>query len=211
MIRFIRQPFPAKLIYPDAIFRIPGPGKRLWLTFDDGPDPSSTPQILDILAGKGTKATFFCTGEKITANPRLFARIAAEGHIVGNHGYFHYDGRVTPVRKYCASAFKGRDITCSNLFRPPYGRLRLRQFKIIERTAKIVFWDLMPYDFDIKLSASRILSIMKRNLRQGSIIVLHDNPRSKAPEVLGDFIDFAHNSGYEFMTLNDTLVHDLNL
>ena len=86
-----------------------------------------------------------------------------------------------------------------------------RVAKIIERTAKIVFWDLMPYDFDIKLSASKILSIMKRNLRQGSIIVLHDNPRSKAPQVLGDFIDFAHNNGYEFMTLNDTLVHDLNL
>ena len=207
MIRFVRQPFPAKFLYPEALFRITGPGKRLCLTFDDGPDPSSTPLILDILAKNAIKATFFCTGENVTRNPGLFARIATEGHVVGNHGYYHHDGRLTPVRKYCANAFRGRDITCSNLFRPPYGRLRLRQFKIIERTAKIVFWDLMPYDFDIKLKPEKVVSIMKRNLRPGSIIVLHDNPGSKAPLILQEFIDFARKSGYEFMTLNDNLGH----
>jgi peptidoglycan-N-acetylglucosamine deacetylase len=207
MIRFVRQPLPAKLLYPEALYKIPGPGKRLGLTFDDGPDPSSTPLILDILAKNSIKATFFCTGENVTNNPGLFARIATEGHVVGNHGYYHQDGRLTPVRKYCANAFRGRDITCSNLFRPPYGRLRLRQFKIIERKAKIVFWDMMPYDFDLKLSPEKILSIMKRNLRPGSIIVLHDNSVSKAPLVLQKFIDFARLLGYEFVTLSDNLAH----
>jgi peptidoglycan-N-acetylglucosamine deacetylase len=207
MIRFVRQPFPARLFYPDATFRIPGPGKRLWLTFDDGPDPSSTSFILDILAEKGIHATFFCTGENVTRNPGLFARIATEGHIVGNHGYYHDDGRVTPVRKYCANAFKGRDITCSNLFRPPYGRLRLRQYKIIERSAKVIFWDVMPYDFDNKLSAENVLSILKRNIRSGSIIVLHDHQGSKAPQILAEFIDYAHKCGYEFSTFNDKLMH----
>jgi peptidoglycan-N-acetylglucosamine deacetylase len=207
MIRFVRQPFPAKLFYPEALFRIAGPGKRLWLTFDDGPDPSSTPLILDILAQKNVRATFFCTGENVTGNPGLFARIATEGHIVGNHGYYHHDGRLTPVRKYCANVLRGRDITCSNLFRPPYGRIRRRQFKIIERSAKIVFWDLMPYDFDIRLSPEKVLSILKRNVRPGSIIVLHDHPGSKAPQILSEYIDYAHKCGYEFMTLNDNLIH----
>ena len=203
MIRFIRQPFPANIMYPDAVFRIPGQGKRLWLTFDDGPDPSTTPAILDILAEKGIHCTFFCTGEKVNSNPGLFARIASEGHAIGNHGFSHHDGRTMPVRKYCANVFKGRDITCSNFFRPPYGRIRRRQYKIIERSSRIIFWDVMPYDFDHKLTPQQVMTNLKRNIRPGSIIVLHDHPGSKAVMILSDFIDYAIASGYEFLTLND--------
>jgi peptidoglycan-N-acetylglucosamine deacetylase len=207
MIRFFRQPFPANILYPEAIFRIPGPGRRLWLTFDDGPDPSTTPAILDILKEKSVHATFFCTGEKVTLHRNIFARIASDGHAVGNHGFSHHDGRITPVRKYCANAFRGRDITCSNYFRPPYGRIRRRQFKIIERSSQMVFWDVMPYDFDHRLTTDQVMAILKRNIRPGSIIVLHDHPGSKAVMVLPAFIDYAVASGYEFQTLNDNLTH----
>jgi len=205
MMRFIRQPIPARFLYPEALFRVPGPGKRLCLTFDDGPDPSSTPIILGILAEKGIHATFFCTGENVTRNPGLFARIASEGHAIGNHGYVHNDGRITPVRKYCANAFKGRDITCSNIFRPPYGRIRLRQYKILERSTRMIFWDVMPYDFDQRLNSQQVLTLLKRNARPGSIIVLHDHPGSKAPLILSDFIDYALEGGYEFITVNENL------
>lgn len=203
MIRFVRQPFPANILYPEALFRISDPGKRLWLTFDDGPDPSVTPMILDILAEKGVQATFFCTGEKVIQNPGIFARIASEGHTIGNHGFVHHDGRLTPVRKYCANAFKGRDVTCSNIFRPPYGRLRRRQYKIIERTSRMIFWDVMPYDFDPRLTPQQVLSILRKNIRPGSIVVLHDHKGSNAPVILRAFIDFAHENGYEFSTLSD--------
>ncbi|MFZ2350721.1 MAG: polysaccharide deacetylase family protein, partial [Bacteroidales bacterium] len=87
MIRNHNRPFPASVIYPDAIYSIRGRGKKLYLTFDDGPDPESTPRILDILDAHGAKATFISTGSKVRASPALFARIASAGHLTGNHGY----------------------------------------------------------------------------------------------------------------------------
>ncbi len=207
MIRIIRQPLPARFLYPDALFRIPGPGKRLWLTFDDGPDPETTTEILGILEKWNIRATFFCTGERVSKYPWLFARIASSGHSIGNHGYIHTDGRTTPVRKYCASVFRGREVTCSNLFRPPYGRIRMRQYKIIERSSRMIFWDVMPYDFDQRLTPEKVLSILKRNIRPGSIIVLHDNQGSRAPQMLDGFLDYALNAGYEFLTMNEIFTH----
>ena len=207
MIRQVRQPFPARILYPEALFRIPGKGKRLFLTFDDGPDPASTIEILDILKTYKVSATFFCTGKKVIEFPGLFARIASEGHVIGNHGFNHLNGLTTPVRSYCSDIIRGRDITCSNLFRPPYGNIRLRQYKILERTMRIVFWDVMPYDFDRKLSPESSLAILRRLIRPGSIIVLHDTGDSHARVYLESFIQSSLDSGYSFSALDDNFVH----
>jgi peptidoglycan/xylan/chitin deacetylase (PgdA/CDA1 family) len=207
MIRQVRLPFPARIIYPDAIFRIPGSGSKLFLTFDDGPDAVSTPLILDILRKKKVAATFFCTGKKVLDSPGLFASIASEGHTVGNHGFSHLNGLKTPVREYCSDIFRGRDITCSNLFRPPYGRLRLRQYKILERSMRIIFWDVMPYDFDLKLTAESSQAILRRNVRPGSVVVLHDTATSHSLTFLADFISFSLDRGYAFAALDDSFVH----
>ncbi len=204
MIRNYSRPFPAGIIYPDAIYRLGGGGKKVYLTFDDGPDPESTPRILDILMDCGVKATFFCTGSRVMALPGLFARIAAEGHTVGNHGYSHLNGLKTPVRTYCADVLRGRDITCSNLFRPPYGRLRVRQYRILERSMRIVFWDLMPYDFDQGLTAEESYSVLTRRLKPGSVIVLHDKASSTAPHYLERFLKKAQAEGYAFGTVDDS-------
>lgn len=198
MIRNYGKPFPASLIYPDAIFSIKGPGRRICLTFDDGPDPVSTPAILDILKHYNVTAVFFCTGSKVAKSPGLLARIAAEGHIIGNHGYSHLNGLTTPVRTYCADIFRGRDITCSNLFRPPYGRLRVRQYLILSRTMRIVFWGVMPYDFDMTLDSEYSLGILCRRIRPGSIIVLHDTEKSHSTSYLDRFIRLVTDRGYSF-------------
>jgi peptidoglycan/xylan/chitin deacetylase (PgdA/CDA1 family) len=203
MIRNYRRPLPAALIYPDAVYTVGGGGKGLCLTFDDGPDPDSTPRILDILGSHGVKATFFCTGSQVLAWPGIFARMAAEGHAIGNHGFSHLNGLTTPVRTYCADVFRGRDITCSNLFRPPYGRLRLRQFRILERSMKIVFWDIMPYDFDRELDAESSYNILVRRIRPGSVIVLHDKPASSALQYLDRFIEKTQSDGWSFGLLDD--------
>lgn len=205
MIRNYGKPFPAGLIYPDALYRIYGAGKMVFLTFDDGPDPESTPVILEILESFNIKATFFCTGCKILKNPGLFAMIAAGGHAVGNHGFSHLNGYNTPLRKYCSDIYRGRDITCSNLFRPPYGKIGLRQYRILERTMKIVFWDIMPYDFDLTLPADRSLAILERMMRSGSIIVLHDKPSSHAPFILRHFLETTLEKRYSFGLLADNL------
>ena len=198
MIRNYGKPFPASFIYPDAIFSIKGPGRRICLTFDDGPDPVSTPAVLDILKHHNVTAAFFCTGSKVAKSPGLLARIAAEGHVVGNHGFSHLNGLTTPVRTYCADVFRGRDITCSNLFRPPYGRLRVRQYLILSRTMRIVFWGLMPYDFDMTLDSEYSFDILCRRIRPGSIIVLHDTEKSHAASYLDRFIRSATGRGYSF-------------
>lgn len=207
MIRNFGRPFPAGVIYPDAVYRIEGQGRRLFLTFDDGPDPESTPMILDILRARGVPATFFCTGSRVLAFPGLFARIAAEGHTTGNHGFGHLNGLTTPVRTYCADIFRGRDITCSNLFRPPYGRLRIRQYLILERSMKIVFWDVMPYDFDNRISPEHSGRILRQRIRPGSVIVLHDKCSGSASVFLGSFLDRALDEGWSFGTLDDNSLH----
>ncbi len=198
MIRNYRRPFPAAIIYPDAIYTIRRGGRKLYLTFDDGPDQESTPRILDILKSHMVRATFFCTGSRISAVPGLFARMAAEGHTIGNHGYSHLNGLKTPVRTYCSDVFRGRDITCSNLFRPPYGRLRVRQYRILERTMQVVFWDVMPYDFDAGITANESYNILMKRIRPGSVIVLHDKPASTALEYLDRFLGKAIAEGYSF-------------
>ncbi len=201
MIRNYGRPFPAAIIYPDAIYRLRGTGKKLYLTFDDGPDPVSTPQILDLLQARDIHATFFCTGESVHAFPGLFARMVAEGHTIGNHGYSHLNGLKTSIRTYCSDAMKGRDITCSNLFRPPYGRLRVRQYKILERSMQIVFWDLMPYDFDQKMTPGASYNILTKRYRPGSVIVLHDTSLSSVTGYLDRFIGHAIDNGYTFGSL----------
>ena len=203
MMRMYGRPFPAGLIYPDALFSVKSAGRKLYLTFDDGPDPDATPFVLDVLKKYGIRATFFCTGSRVTSSPALFARIAAEGHATGNHGYSHLNGLKTPVRKYCADIMRGREVTCSNLFRPPYGRLRRRQYKILERSMRIVFWDVMPYDFDNTLDPSASLAALKRRLRPGSVIVLHDTSGSHALSYLEQFIKSALSLGYSFAVLDD--------
>lgn len=203
MIRKFGRPFPAEIIYPGAIFRIPEKGKKLYLTFDDGPDPASTPQILDILNSHDVTATFFCTGSKVIRSPGLFARIASGGHIIGNHGFSHLNGLKTPIRTYCADIFKGRDVTQSNLFRPPYGRLRVRQYRILERTMRIVFWDIMPYDFDKKMHPETSFAILSARVRPGSVIVLHDKAESSALVYLDRFIRSSIDKGYTFGDLDD--------
>lgn len=207
MIRNFGRPFPAGVIYPEAIYRIEGRGRKLFLTFDDGPDPVSTPVILNILRAHDVHATFFCSGRKVIATPGLFARIAAEGHAIGNHGFGHLNGLKTSVREYCADIFRGRDITCSNLFRPPYGRLRVRQFRILERSMRIVFWDIMPYDFDKRISPETSYKILKQRLRPGSVIVLHDTSTGSAPLFLDRFIDHALEEGWSFGSLDDNSIH----
>jgi len=207
MRRQLGQPFPARLLYPGALFRIPVHKRSLFLTFDDGPDPDSTPIILDILKEHNVTATFFCTGSKVVDCPRLFARIAAEGHTIGNHGYGHISGLSSSVKEYCSDILRGRDITCSNIFRPPYGRLRIRQYKILERSMSIVFWDIMPYDFDMRLTMEESLNILTRKIRPGSIIVLHDTSKSHAPYLLDRFIRNSVAAGYHFLPIDDSLLH----
>lgn len=197
-MRLFRPCFFAEWLFPDALFRIKTKGRVLWLTFDDGPDPDSTPKILDILEKHDIKSIFFCNGSAVEKYPGLVELIKAKGHLIGNHGYRHLNGWKTSTSRYIENVNRADTHTSSVFFRPPYGRLRLSQYLKLRKKYKIVFWDLMPYDFDKSFGSDKSLKILIEKLRSGSIIVLHDRPDSTLIKDLGIFIKVAQSQGYTF-------------
>jgi len=197
-MRFFRPFFTAGRLFPEALFRIKSPEKTAYLTFVDGPDPESTPELLDILDSANVKAVFFCSGEAVEKYPELADQIKLRGHIIGNHGYYHLNGWKTSLYEYCNNAERASRTTSSSFFRPPYGRLRISQYNHLKKTFKIVFWDIMCYDFDISYGADRSLLLLKKKLRPGSIIVLHDTLKSTCRTFLNNFLEDAMAKGYKF-------------
>jgi peptidoglycan-N-acetylglucosamine deacetylase len=174
----------------------------LYLTFDDGPDTDSTPAILKILAMYNIKATFFCSGEAAEKNPELISKILSEGHIIGNHGYSHLNGWKTSIDTYIKDVEKAFPVTSTGLFRPPYGKLTLRQYNKLKRRFRIVFWDIMPYDFDRSFGGENCLKVLKRKIRPGSVNVLHDTKGSAVIDFLEDFLVFSIKEGYRFNSIS---------
>jgi peptidoglycan/xylan/chitin deacetylase (PgdA/CDA1 family) len=197
-MRLFRPGLLARCLYPEAIFRIKTTEKVLYLTFDDGPDPFSTPLLLDILERHGVKALFFCDGRAAEKYPDFIDMIRNRGHMIGNHGYCHLNGWQTVSDKYINDVTRASKFTSEKVFRPPYGRLSLKQKGILLKSFKIFFWDLMPYDFDTSFGDVNSLTMLKNKIRPGSIIVLHDGPSSCANAILEEFIIFAKNEGYQF-------------
>jgi peptidoglycan-N-acetylglucosamine deacetylase len=200
-MRSFRPCFIASWLYPGALFRVKTTEKLLYLTFDDGPDPESTERLLDILGRYNIKAIFFCNGRNAEKYPGLVNLIKSNGHQIGNHGYSHFDGWKTSERKYEADTIKADTYTSSSLFRPPYGHLRFRQYLRLRKRYKIVFWDLMPYDFDSSFGPDNSLRVLKKKIRPGSVIVLHDTQNSTVCKFLEEFIKFALSEGYSFESI----------
>jgi len=200
-MRFYRPFFLLRLLFPNALFRLRTRDKLLCLTFDDGPDPVTTPLILDILETHGVKAAFFCSGKLAEEHPELMSLIKSKGHIIGNHGYHHLDGWKTISRVYLRNFTISAAFTSTTLLRPPYGRFRPFQYRELAEKYRIVFWDLMPCDFDKKIAGAKVLDILKEKVRPGSIIVLHDTVCSSVLSFLNEFIDYALTAGYGFVTL----------
>lgn len=185
--------------YRDALFRIKTNDKVVCLTFDDGPDPDSTPVILEILDKHNVKAAFFCDGRAAETYPRLVDMIRLRGHRIGNHGYNHLNGWVTSQKEYCKDVNYASRFTSDRLFRPPYGLLRYNQYRHLRNTYKIVFWDIMPYDFDRGIESDRSLEILNKRIRSGSVIVLHDRQDSTAVHFLDEFLYTAVSRGFGFL------------
>ena len=180
-MRFFRPCFIGGWLYPGSVFRMKTEEKLLCLTFDDGPDPASTPRILEILDKHNVKGIFFCDGR--AAEKQQMSLIRSRGHLVGNHGYAHLDGW------RCASEIYVDDAEAH--FALYSASLRTPEAKPIPvNKANGVFWDLMPYDFDRKFGSEKSLRILETNPAR-TIIVLHDNPGSSALKFLPEFIDYA--------------------
>jgi peptidoglycan/xylan/chitin deacetylase (PgdA/CDA1 family) len=201
-MRLFRPCFLAVCLFPDALFRIKTTDKILYLTFDDGPDPVSTPPLVDILARHNIKVLFFCNGNAAEKYPYLMKLISNRGHLIGNHCYNHLDGWRTDSVHYIEDVRKASSFTSGKIFRPPFGRISINQKRKLSGSYKIVFWDIMAYDFDAAFRSVRCLNLLKRKIRPGSIIVLHDKVSSCANAIVEEFINFAKSEGYRFDLLD---------
>ena len=188
------------LLFRDVIFRIPSTNKTLYLTFDDGPDPEVTPQVLDMLKKHGAKATFFVCGKQAENNRWLLQRICDEGHAVGNHTYSHPNGWRMGQRKYLADAERAQVLLQSRLFRPPFGKLRFRQYRYLRNRYRIVAWDVMCMDFDLNITGEACFDNIRKHAVSGSVVVFHDSEKAADNMLcaLNRTLIVFGNEGYDF-------------
>lgn len=178
--------------------------KTIYLTFDDGPILHLTEWILDELAKYNAKATFFCVGQNIVKNKIVFERIIREGHQVANHSMTHMKGFKHSVAEYLREANECRGLVNSNLFRPPYGRMKRSQYKtLLQQGFKIVMWDLITYDYE-KILPETCADKAIKNAKNGSIVLFHDNIKAEAnvKYALPLFLKHFAEKGFEFKKID---------
>ena len=183
-------------IYPKALWRMDQHEHAVYLTFDDGPIPESTPFILKTLRDFGVKATFFMVGENVLRYHDLYNQIREEGHQVGNHTFNHIGAFKHWSLTYVMNAEK------AHLFRPPHGWMRYSTYWWLTMKYRVVMWDLVTRDYSKWLTAEDVLNNVKRYARNGSIITFHDSLKSidKLHYALPKALQWLKDQGYEFKT-----------
>lgn len=191
---------------PWASWHLPSAEKVLYLSFDDGPSPGITEKVLQILEEKQAKATFFLIGDKVERHPELVKETARRGHAIGNHSFHHLNGWQTENGRY----FENVEMASKSLakvlgkepvlFRPPYGRIKPGQWKILRRSHQIVMWEVLAGDFVAKFSQDRVLANVLDAARPGSVIVFHDSEKcaEKMLFALPKVLEHFERLGYRF-------------
>ena len=193
-MRLITTPEILRLLYPSLIWEMPKGEKKIYLTFDDGPHPTITPQVLEILKKFNAKATFFCVGNNVKKYKDTFEMIKREGHSVGNHTFNHEKGLITKTKDYVDSVIEADALIQSSLFRPPHGRIKFSQIRELKKKLrisesqklrnsetqklKIIAWTVISYDWDKSLTPEDCYNNVIKNADDGSIIVFHDSEKA---------------------------------
>src|SRR5579871_744426 len=204
MFYLVKTPWLLKKIYPSCIWDIVTQEKKFYLTFDDGPHPEATPFVLDELKKYQAKATFFCIGKNVAAYPDIYKRILQEGHRVGNHTHNHLNGWKVNDEKYFDDIEQSKKYIDSNLFRPPYGRIKKFQIACLQKIGfKIIMWDVLSADFDTTISAEQCTLNVLRNTKKGSVMVFHDSEKAfeRMRIALPETLNFFAGKGYNFEAL----------
>ena len=188
-----------RFLYPSLIWKKEG-SKKIWLTFDDGPTPEVTEYILSVLKSEKILATFFLVGQDILNNQRIYQKIKADGHTIGNHTNSHLNGWKTCSKKYIQDIEKCQELMKENvLFRPPYGKMTSKQILNLKKKYKLILWDVLSYDFKEK-NPTKLKNNVLNNVSDGSIIVFHNNTKSYKllKETLRDIIIELKEMDYSF-------------
>lgn len=199
-----KTPTIIKKYYPGLVWEIPNTQKNVYLTFDDGPVPEVTEWVLDLLSQHKIKATFFCIGDNVKKHSSIYNRILDEGHVVGNHTFNHLNGWRTGKKEYLKNIAECQKVVSTNLFRPPYGRIKKSHLKEISKNYKVVMWDVLSGDFDQKSSPDKCFENVVKNAVSGSIIVFHDSYKAEKniKYALPRAIEYLIKNGFSFEALN---------
>jgi len=193
-----------------------GPGRFLWrgplssqaicLTFDDGPDPTDTPRLLDVLGKYQVRASFFLIGARAAQHPNVVRRLVDAGHVIGNHSYWHNSPAKVSARALVEEVRQTRELLAdltgkaTNLFRPPFGALTIAKLASLWRAGQtVVHWNRNPGD---ACSSAGMLDewFRDRPPQTGDLVLLHDN-HPHARIVLPSVIESVRGRGLEFATL----------
>lgn len=211
MSLWVKTNWLVKRIFPKYVWSIPNNEKKVFLTFDDGPTPEITEWVLGELRNYNAKATFFCIGDNIRKYPAIFQKVLAENHSIGNHTFNHLKGWKTPTEDYienaklCQSEIENQKSEIRNLFRPPYGKIKSSQAKILRKMGyKIIMWDVISFDFDQTISREKCLENVLKNVESGSIIVFHDSKKAwhNLEYVLPKTLKFLNEKGFTCEKIN---------
>ncbi len=187
-------------MYPHATWRMDPKVHAVYLTFDDGPIPESTPFILQTLRDYGIKATFFMVGDNVRKYPQLFEQIKAEGHQIGNHTMNHISGFRHWTTTYIINTYQANELLHAHLFRPPHGWMRHSPYYWLKKYYRVIMWDVVTRDYSNRLTADDVVENVKTYARNGSIITFHDSLKSieKLHTALPRSIEWLKGQGYEF-------------
>jgi peptidoglycan-N-acetylglucosamine deacetylase len=231
---FIKTPWWIKKLYPGCIWDLPADDKTLYLSFDDGPHPQITPFILSELKKYNAQATFFCLGDNVIENPDVFQQLLREGHAVGNHTMHHLNGWKTEDDAYWEDIREAAKMIPSNLFRPPYGRIRRSQVKLLNGTRDkaqgtrhkgqgtrhkgqalgilhstfIIMWNVLAGDWDETVSPEKCYQRIKGRIKAGDIIVFHDSEKAweRMSYALPRLLEEFSGLGYKFKKIEPSIL-----
>jgi peptidoglycan/xylan/chitin deacetylase (PgdA/CDA1 family) len=179
---FIKIPWIIKKLFPNFIWSLTSTEKEVFITFDDGPHPIITPWVLDQLKWFGAKGTFFCIGKNVELYPDVYQKIIDEGHGIGNHTQTHMNGWKTDDQQYIDNILRANQVIQSDLFRPPYGRIKRSQVKLLKKQKnvnfRVVMWDVLSADFDKECTPEGCVNNVVKNVREGSVVVFHDSEKA---------------------------------
>lgn len=206
--------------YPRVIWRLPHSfrsASSIALTFDDGPHPTITPQLLDICDQYGVHATFFLVGDRVARWPELAARIVAGGHAIGSHGWAHrrdwWRGTVSLGNDLDrAENVLDRYLGMPKLFRPPFGALSLSWYRAArKRGYTIALWNATVRDWTVS-DPNRIERALRRKATPGRIVLLHECRATDGEgcphtvDAVKRYLQYARSRDYRFISLREALV-----
>ncbi len=187
----------------DLYWRGDTTGKKIYLTFDDGPIPGITEKALDLLEKYGAKATFFMVGHNVVKYPEVANLVVERGHAVGNHSFNHLNGWKTSNITYAKNVLQAAQVIESNLLRPPYGRITPAQVVMLRKRFKIVMWSVLSGDYDNSRTPKECLETIVRHSESGSIIVFHDSLKAEKNMLYALQGTLEMLNEYDFVSMHD--------